>query len=237
MRLLAGGKEAQSPKEESGSKRPNDFWFGDFNEKMNNDMSGDQKQFASKINMFVFAVFLAYFIANSVDEDALAREGAPGGRKIVSEDEMISMLSTGEFNPEVIIIRESVFRDKNKRVYQTVCQVKRANKTEAPITCVVINLQSFLDRLEKIAFPYNVNFHYNAEEKPLVKLDIGKIFVYSFLVYIAYLIRQAYRKGGAGGGMGKPLEDLFSSKKFEPIKPENIKTLFKDVAGMHEAKK
>lgn len=25
-------------------------------------------------------------------------------------------------------------------------------------------------------------------------------------------------------------------KKFEPIKPENIKTYFKDVAGMHEAK-
>ncbi len=30
---------------------------------------------------------------------------------------------------------------------------------------------------------------------------------------------------------------MLNLKKYEPIKPENIKTLFKDVAGMHEAKK
>lgn len=34
------------------------------------------------------------------------------------------------------------------------------------------------------------------------------------------------------GGM----DEILNMKKFEPIKPENIKTHFKDVAGMHEAK-
>lgn len=29
---------------------------------------------------------------------------------------------------------------------------------------------------------------------------------------------------------------MLNMNKYEPIKPENIKTLFKDVAGMHEAK-
>lgn len=32
------------------------------------------------------------------------------------------------------------------------------------------------------------------------------------------------------------LSDIINTKKFQPIKPENIKTYFKDVAGMHEAK-
>lgn len=32
------------------------------------------------------------------------------------------------------------------------------------------------------------------------------------------------------------ITNLFNSKKFEPVKPENIKIHFKDVAGMHEAK-
>jgi len=37
--------------------------------------------------------------------------------------------------------------------------------------------------------------------------------------------------GGKGG-----MSSMLNMKKFEPIKPENINTLFKDVAGMHEAK-
>jgi hypothetical protein len=35
---------------------------------------------------------------------------------------------------------------------------------------VVMNLDSFLNRIEGINFPYNVHFHYNAEEKPIFKL-------------------------------------------------------------------
>jgi ATP-dependent Zn protease len=38
------------------------------------------------------------------------------------------------------------------------------------------------------------------------------------------------KSGGAG------MESLFDKKKFEAVKPENIKISFKDVAGMHEAK-
>lgn len=33
------------------------------------------------------------------------------------------------------------------------------------------------------------------------------------------------------------MNQMLGLKKYEPIKPENISTLFKDVAGMHEAKK
>lgn len=36
---------------------------------------------------------------------------------------------------------------------------------------------------------------------------------------------------GRGSGL-----DMFDKKKIEAIKPENINVLFKDVAGMHEAK-
>lgn len=32
------------------------------------------------------------------------------------------------------------------------------------------------------------------------------------------------------------IDKIFNSKPFKPVKPENITVLFKDVAGMHEAK-
>jgi ATP-dependent Zn protease len=35
---------------------------------------------------------------------------------------------------------------------------------------------------------------------------------------------------------GSNLNSLLNLKKFEPIKPDDIKTTFKDIAGMHEAK-
>ena len=38
----------------------------------------------------------------------------------------------------------------------------------------------------------------------------------------------------SGGTEG--ITEMLSGKKFEPIKPQNIKTVFKDVAGMHQAK-
>jgi hypothetical protein len=46
-------------------------------------------------------------------------------------------------------------------------------------------------------------------------------------------MRAGFKSGGGDG----QLNDLLNLKKYEPIKPESIKTLFKDVAGLHEAKK
>lgn len=226
--------EKTKEKDEEGARQPNNYWFGDFSEKYNPNMSSDQRKVAEKINMFVFAFFLFYILLGSGNEEGSSSLGAIG-RKIVSEEEMINLLSSGDFNPEIIIIREVIYQENNKRVYQTVCQVKRANRTESPTTCIVLSLEPFLSKIEKINFPYNVHFHYNAEEKPIMRLELGKIFVYGFLIYIALLVRKGFKRSGEGGdGI---VNDIFGTKKFEPIKPENIKTLFKDVAGMHEAKK
>ena len=38
------------------------------------------------------------------------------------------------------------------------------------------------------------------------------------------------------GGLNKGIDDMLNLKKYEAIKAEHIKTMFKDVAGMHEAK-
>jgi ATP-dependent Zn protease len=42
-------------------------------------------------------------------------------------------------------------------------------------------------------------------------------------------------RGAMKGSGGQGIMDI-DTKKIEAIKPENINTLFKDVAGMHEAK-
>lgn len=52
---------------------------------------------------------------------------------------------------------------------------------------------------------------------------------------VAYLIYKL-RSGGLGSMTKGGMDEILNMKKFEPIKPENIKTHFKDVAGMHEAK-
>jgi hypothetical protein len=36
-----------------------------------------------------------------------------------------------------------------------------------------------------------------------------------------------------GKAAGSGIDEFLNAKKFEAIKPENIKTFFKDVAGMH----
>jgi len=49
---------------------------------------------------------------------------------------------------------------------------------------------------------------------------------------IAYLVYK-WKTGAFRGITKNGLDDMMNMKKFEPIKPENIKTHFKDVAGMH----
>lgn len=66
---------------------------------------------------------------------------------MVNEHEMIALLATGNYNPEILIIREMIFGDNRKRVYQTICQAKEAGRVEAPITCIVTNLPLLLQRI------------------------------------------------------------------------------------------
>lgn len=69
-------------------------------------------------------------------------------------------------SPEVVILRE--FKDKrrsnSKSSYQTICVAKESNRTSATKMCIVNNLENFLARVEKINLPYNLSFHYNADE-------------------------------------------------------------------------
>lgn len=91
-----------------------------------------------------------------------------------------------------------------------------------------------LQRIESINFPYKVNFHYAAEDRGPegLKIELGKIIIYGFIAYLLFKLRSGFQAGAKNG-----LGELLNMKKYEPIKPENIKTMFNDVAGMHEAKK
>ncbi len=127
-----------------------------------------------------------------------------------------------------------VYNDDDKKIYQTICQAKEANKANPPVTCIVLNLTLFLERVGAINADYKVNFHYAAEElPPRANINIGNIIVFSFLAWLIFRIRKSGVKLNSKEGMNQ----MLGLKKYEPIKPENISTLFKDVAGMHEAKK
>ena len=98
---------------------------------------------------------------------------------------------------------------------------------------MINNLPVFLSNLEKLNYPYRVAFNYSAEIVPERKRLIG-ISDLIFISIAAYLVYK-YKTGGFNFG-NSGMNDIMNTKKFEPIKPENIKTHFKDVAGMHEAK-
>jgi ATP-dependent Zn protease len=77
-----------------------------------------------------------------------------------------------------------------------------------------------------------VSFNYSAEIIPeRASLNIGNIIFFGVLAYIFYKYKTGAFNFGTNG-----LNDMIGTKKFQPIKPENIKTCFTDVAGMHEAK-
>jgi hypothetical protein len=141
---------------------------------------------------------------------------------------MLGLLSSGTYHPDIVIVREAIYTG-NQPIYQNICTAKEANKSSYPVSCVITNLSSFLTNLEKINYPYRVSFSYSAEVIPEKSgVSISTIILLGIAGYIYY----KYRTGGLNfnaSGLG----DLMNQKKFEPIKPENIKTHFKDVAGMH----
>lgn len=113
---------------------------------------------------------------------------------------MIALLATGNFNPEIVILREMVFGDQMKKIYQTICQAKEANKSDVPVTCIVTNLPLLLQRIESLNIPYKVNFHYYAEEiEPSMKIDIFSIIIYGFLGYVLFKLRSSLSGGMKNG--------------------------------------
>jgi ATP-dependent Zn protease len=175
----------------------------------------------------MIAAALIFLSDGSREQGSIANRSS----KIVNESQMIGLLSSGTFNPDLIIVREAVATG-NQPIYQNICVAKEANKNDYPVTCVITNLPAFLSNLEKINFPYKVSFSYSAENIPeRSSINIGNIILFSIAAYVFY----KYKTGGLNFG-GSGLGDIMNTKKFEPIKPENIKTHFKDVAGMHEAK-
>lgn len=145
---------------------------------------------------------------------------------------MIQLLTTENFNLDIIILRE-VVQAEGQLIYQTVCVSKEANKVQLPTTCVITNLPVFLDSLEKIEKPYQVSFNYTSENIPFkLPISIGNILLIGLVGYMFYI----FRKGGLKMDPYSNFDEFIGGKKFAPIKPENIKTQFKDVAGMHEAK-
>ena len=123
---------------------------------------------------------------------------------------MINLLAGGNFNLDLIIVREAVSAGNNP-IYQTVCMAKEANKIEAPVSCVINNLPVFLSNLEKLNYPYRVAFNYSAEIIPERKrlIGISDIIFISIAVYIFY----KYKTGGFNFG-NSGMSDIMNTKKF-----------------------
>jgi hypothetical protein len=59
---------------------------------------------------------------------------------------MIALLSSGNYNPDLIIVREAVYTG-SQPIYQNICVAKEMNKNDYPVTCVITNLTLFLTNL------------------------------------------------------------------------------------------
>jgi UDP-N-acetylglucosamine transferase subunit ALG13 len=105
----------------------------------------------------MIAAALIFFNDNSRNHESIASKAS----RIVNESQMIGLLSSGNYHPDLIIVREVVHAG-HQDIYQTICVAKELNKTDYPVTCVITNLAAFLINLEKINHPYKVSFNYSA---------------------------------------------------------------------------
>ena len=83
----------------------------------------------------------------------------------------------------------------------------------------------------KVSFEYE-SFRNVESDMPTLRTMMNLAFLVGAIV-VGRRVWDHTKKIMKGSGQG-PLD--IDTKKIEAIKPENIKTQFKDVAGMHEAK-
>lgn len=88
------------------------------------------------------AALLYLFGENTQSQESIATKAS----RIVNESQMLGMLSSGSYNPDIIIVREAIYSG-NQPIYQNICVVKELNKTEYPVTCIITNLPAFLSNL------------------------------------------------------------------------------------------
>eukprot|EP00330_Aristerostoma_sp_ATCC50986_P010559 CAMPEP_0114588888 /NCGR_PEP_ID=MMETSP0125-20121206/11488_1 /TAXON_ID=485358 ORGANISM="Aristerostoma sp., Strain ATCC 50986" /NCGR_SAMPLE_ID=MMETSP0125 /ASSEMBLY_ACC=CAM_ASM_000245 /LENGTH=569 /DNA_ID=CAMNT_0001785529 /DNA_START=585 /DNA_END=2294 /DNA_ORIENTATION=- len=149
------------------------------------------------------------------------------------------------------IEQEKVSRIKIKRVIEdherkNVAEVFVGGKATKYV--VIGDVDKFLETLERTQREMNktpeyfipVEFNYTMSDSHGMNRFL-KILFTGFMILLAYSIRQNMmsRRGGKGGGMGNPFGDILGMGKTNVRiygVDNKIKTRFKDVAGLDEAK-
>lgn len=143
---------------------------------------------------------------------------------------MLRSLAFGKFQPNIIINRQISLLRNN--FYQTIC-IAKSSDGKSTFICTISNLKVFLETLEKNEKDFKIDFRYQI--KPITSQTTASLINYIFLgivVGLTFTVAKKLKNVNLFGNSDK----ILGTKKFEPIKPENIQTMFKDVAGMHEAK-
>ncbi len=170
-------------------------------------------------NSWIYLVILAVFAIISFMDFS-------GGAKKISSTEFDARLKNGEIEKVVVVNREYV------DIYLTASNTGRGN-VAPDYTMTIGSIESFEKKLENT----NVNIEYQTKHNYVGEI-IGWILplVLLFAVWMFFMKKMNGGGSGGGGGMGGGIFNIGKSRAKLFENEDKVKTTFKDVAGLEEAK-
>ncbi len=170
-------------------------------------------------NTWIYLVILAAFAIISFMDFS-------GGAKKISSTEFDTRLKNGEIEKVVVVNREYV------DVYLTASNTGHGN-VAPDYTMTIGSIESFEKKLENT----NVNIEYQTKHNYVGEI-IGWILPLVLLVAVWMFFMKKMNGGGSGGGggMGSGIFNIGKSRAKLFENEDKVKTTFKDVAGLEEAK-
>ncbi|MBO7055850.1 MAG: ATP-dependent zinc metalloprotease FtsH [Bacteroidales bacterium] len=207
---MAEEKEKNTKQEEKKDSKKPPFTPPDFKNFKNPKNSGS--------NIWIYVVLLVVFAIFSFMDFS-------GSAKKISSTEFDAKLRNGEIEKVVVVNREYV------DIYLTASNTGRG-AVSPDYTMTIGSIESFERKLENT----NVNIEYQTKHNYVAEI-IGWILPLVLLIVIWMFFMRKMGGGGSGSGMGGG--GIFNIGKSRAKLFENedkVKTTFKDVAGLEEAK-
>jgi len=208
---MAEEKDTKNTQQEKKDDKHNPFGhpdFKNFKAPKNNKNGG---------NIWIYVVLLAVFAIFSFMDFG-------GSPKKISSTEFDAKLRNGEIEKLIVINREYV------DVYLTASNTGHG-VASPDYTMTIGSLEAFERKLENT----NVNIEYQTKHNYVGEI-IGWILPLVLMVVIWMFFMRKMGGGGSGSGMGGGIFSIGKSRAKLFENEDKVKTTFKDVAGLEEAK-
>ena len=208
---MAEEKDTKNTQQEKKDDKHNPFGHPDFKnfKAPKNNKNGN--------NIWIYVVLLAFFVIFSFMDFG-------GSTKKITSTEFDAKLRNGEIEKLVVINREYV------DVYLTASNTGHG-VASPDYTMTIGSIEAFERKLENT----NVNIEYQTKHNYVGEI-IGWILPLVLMVVIWMFFMRKMGGGGSGSGMGGGIFSIGKSRAKLFENEDKVKTTFKDVAGLEEAK-